>query len=97
MQPTQKKTTTALARAPRQAQVLQPNKTCKCGACEPRKPRLPKGMRRLKVYSKYSTGYTQVPVILLQGEWLRNIGFDIGDEIIVTMNQKQLIPDFGKR
>lgn len=53
-------------------------------------------MRRLKVYSKYSTGYTQVPVIMLQGEWLRNTGFNIGDEIIVTANKKQLIVDFGK-
>lgn len=69
-------------------QVLQPNKTCKCGACEPSKPKLPSSMRRLKVYSP--------DLVLGQGEWLRNTGFNIGDEIIVTANQKQLIVNFEK-
>lgn len=81
---------------PKPKQQLQPKKTCKCGACEPAKPKLPSGMRRLKVYSKYATGYNQVPLIMLQGEWLRNTGFEIGDEVLVTVNQKQLIVDFEK-
>ena len=55
-------------------QELQPNKICKCGACEPRKPKAPKGMRRLKVY--YKAGCTgTITVILLQEEWIRKIGF----------------------
>jgi hypothetical protein len=60
-------------RKPKIIQELQPNKICKCGACEPSKPKLPKGMRRLKVY--YKAGCTEtIPVILLQGEWIRNLG-----------------------
>lgn len=78
-------------------QQLQANKTCKCGVCVPPKPKLPEGTRRLKVYSKWKANdYEQDPVIMLQGEWLRNTGFDIGDEILITVTQKQLIVDFEK-
>lgn len=61
-------------------------------------PKLPEGVGRLKVYSKWkANGYEQDPVILLQGEWLRNTGFDIGEEVIVTVNKKQLFVNFEKR
>jgi hypothetical protein len=71
-------------------QELQPNKICKCGACEPRKPKLPRGMRRLKVY--YKAGYTEtIPVILLQGEWIRKLGFNVKDHVIVSERKGQLI------
>lgn len=92
---TEKETTTASLRKPRVIQQLQPNKTCKCGACEPPRPKLPEGTRRLKVCYKYSSGGTQVPAIMLQGEWLRKAGFEYGDEILVNVTKKQLIVNFG--
>ena len=73
-------------------QELQPNRTCKCGACEPRKPKLPDGMRRLKVYYKFfGRMEKQIPVILLQGEWVRNLGFEIEDHVIISTKKGQLI------
>jgi hypothetical protein len=88
----------AMARQPRPIQHLQPNKTCRCGACEPPRPRPPKGMRRLKVYYKWPSGSENtVPLIMLQGEWLRRAGFDIGDEVLVTMETNRLTIDFEKR
>ncbi len=81
-------------------QELQLNKICKCGACKPnayaeasakeQKPKLPKGMRRLKVY--YKAGCTEtIPVILLQGEWIRKLGFNVKDHVIVSEKKGQLI------
>jgi hypothetical protein len=32
---------------------------------------------------------------MLQGEWIRKAGFEYGDEMLVTVNQKQLIVNFG--
>ena len=47
-------------------------------------------MRRLKVY--YKAGCTgTIPVILLQGEWIRKLGFDVEDHVIVSENKGQLI------
>ncbi|MEJ5996016.1 SymE family type I addiction module toxin [Pedobacter sp. Du54] len=53
---------------------------------------------RLKVYYKWppSDGGT-VPLIMLQGEWLRSSGFDIGDEVLVTVETNRLTIDFEKR
>jgi len=80
------------SRKPKIIQELQPNKICKCGACEPRKPKLPQGMRRLKVY--YKAGCTEtIPVILLQGEWIRKLGFNVEDHVIVSEKKGQLIID----
>ena len=94
---TEKETILAMAKVPKLAQLRQPNRTCKCGACEPPKPKLPEGMRRLKVcYRWKANGNGQEPVILLQGEWLRKAGFEYGDEVLVTVNQKQLIVNFEK-
>ncbi len=54
--------------------------------------------RKLKVYSQSMSGtYTEVPTILLKGQWLRNAGFEAGeyvevqcegDKIILTKTQK---------
>lgn len=84
-----------MAKMPELTQLRQPHRICKCGACEPPKPKLPEGTRRLKVCYKYSSGGTQVPAIMLQGEWLRKAGFEYGDEVLVTVNNKQLIVNFG--
>lgn len=59
-------------RQPKIIQELQPNKICKCGACEPRKPKLPDGQRRLKIQPKHmqsTWSVSIVPQILLQREW----------------------------
>ncbi len=70
-------------------------KRCKCGACEPPKPKLPAGMRRLKVQPKYITDRPSknptIPVILLQGEWLRDNGFECATHVIVIEEQGRLI------
>ncbi|MES2653130.1 MAG: SymE family type I addiction module toxin [Bacteroidota bacterium] len=86
-----------MAKVPKTAQLRQPHRTCRCGACEPPKPKLPEGTRRLKVcYRWKANGNGQEPVILLQGEWLRKAGFEHGDEVIVTVTTKQLIVKFEK-
>jgi hypothetical protein len=61
-------------------QELQPNKTCTCGACEPRKPKRADGKRRLKVsphlfvsqraWVKEDSVYDYVPQIRLVGHFL---------------------------
>ncbi|WP_090997767.1 SymE family type I addiction module toxin [Pedobacter insulae] len=79
---------------PKIIQELQPNKTCKCGACEPRKPKLPEGLRRLKVqpkYMRYTWRSAVVPQIMLQGEWLRKTGFECEQHVIITVKNKRLI------
>lgn len=46
--------------------------------------------RHLKVYESTGTSKT-VPRINLQGDWLSDLGFRIGDRIIVSYNQGRLI------
>ncbi len=75
-------------------QELQPNKTCKCGACEPSKPKLPEGIRRLKIQPKHiqhTWSNSIVPQILLQGEWLRKTGFEYNEHVIITQEKGKLI------
>lgn len=57
---------------PKIIQELQPNKICKCGACEPRKTKLPDGMRRLKVYYKAGCSGT-IPVICCRENGYANL------------------------
>jgi hypothetical protein len=80
-------------------QELQPNKICKCGACEPRRPKLPDGQRRLKIQPKHmqSTWSSSiVPQILLQGEWLRKTGFEHHNHVIITQKKGKLIIELEK-
>lgn len=80
-------------------QELQPNKICKCGACEPRKPKLPEGIRRLKIQPKhmqYTWATAIVPQILLQGEWLRKTGFEFDQHVIITQEKGRLIIELEK-
>ncbi|KUO71302.1 MAG: hypothetical protein APF81_01710 [Desulfosporosinus sp. BRH_c37] len=51
------------------------------------------GNRILKVYEASGCQSLQVPCILLRGQWLKQLGFSIGDRITVTMNSGQLIID----
>ncbi|MEJ5996451.1 hypothetical protein WG904_18630 [Pedobacter sp. Du54] len=80
-------------------QELQPNKICKCGACEPRKPKLPEGVRRLKIQPKhmqYTWATAVVPQILLQGEWLRKTCFEYNNNVIITQEEGKLIIELEK-
>lgn len=84
----------ASIRQPKMFQLKQPNKKCTCGACDPPKPKLPAGMRRLKIQQKFVArvrSSTVVPVIILAGEWLRKSGFEYQEHVIITENQGQLI------
>ncbi|HTN00042.1 MAG TPA: SymE family type I addiction module toxin [Pedobacter sp.] len=90
---------TACQRKPKIIQELQPNKICKCGACEPRKPKLPEGVRRLKIQPKhmqYTWTTSIVPQILLQGEWLRKTGFECNNNVIITQKKGKLIIELEK-
>jgi len=87
-------------RQPKIIQELQPHKICKCGACEPRKPKLPDGIRRrLKIQPKhmqYTWSNSIVPQILLQGEWLRKTGFEYNKQVIITQKKGKLIIEIEK-
>lgn len=49
--------------------------------------------RKIKVYSQsgYYNANDQRPAIFLQGKWLKDLGFDIGDQVSVKCQQNQLI------
>jgi hypothetical protein len=42
-------------------------------------------------YLGFRKGYSTYPVIRLQGKWLENHGFNIGDKVQVTCYKEQLI------
>lgn len=46
--------------------------------------------RELTVYRGRGNSY-QLPQILLQGQWLQNLGFSIGDKVAVTCQQDRII------
>lgn len=57
-----------------------------------RKPKLPDGMKRLKVYNKFFGHLEgQIPVIVLWDEWIRDLGFEIEDHVIVSTKKGRLI------
>ena len=59
-----------------------------------------KKTRSMKVYEKSDYRYQSVPMIRLCGKWLKFVGFDIGEKILVKCENGQLIitPDeTGKR
>ena len=48
--------------------------------------------RSMKVYSKfYRSGRKYRPQIRLEGEWLQNVGFYIGDNISVVCEDNMLV------
>ncbi len=55
-----------------------------------------KKIRNLKVYerlvmrSSFRISYKSVPTIILSGEWLRELGFEPGDQIQVQCNNGEL-------
>ena len=44
-----------------------------------------KKTRKLKVYAQSGYHYKDTPTIILKGKWLEQAGFNIGDEIIITV------------
>ena len=60
---------------------------------KPRKKRkvMDKKIRKLKVYEASGRDYKRVPQIRLTGEWLKRLGFNIGDEIEVRCDAGKLI------
>ena len=100
MQSTENQKPTSI-RKPKIIQELQPNKICNCGACEPRKPKLPDGKRRLKVSNKLiihqrawvkeDSIYDYVPQIKLEGQWLKRSGFEGGQYVVISSENGKLI------
>ena len=58
-----------------------------------RKPRKPifKLDRRMKVYEGTGANYKKIPQLRLQGDWLEELGFEIGKPINVHCENEKLI------
>jgi hypothetical protein len=76
-------------------QIKKPESHCTCGACYVPKQKMPEGIRRLKVYYKYVNG-KRIPVLLLQGEWIRKLGFEIEDHVIIKEKKGKLVINLEK-
>ena len=57
-----------------------------------------KKSRMMKVYGQSGYRYKATPTIMLKGQWLKDLGFDIGDYISVSCENGKLIitPDVNK-
>ena len=47
--------------------------------------------RNLKVYNQSRNGYSNIPTILLKGHWLKEFGFNMGDQVILICNNEEII------
>ena len=47
--------------------------------------------RNLKVYNQSRNGYSNIPTILLKGHWLKEFGFNMGDQVILICNNDEII------
>lgn len=47
--------------------------------------------KELKIYRGSGRNYTPIPQIIIQGKWLRSLGFFIGDKVTVTQDGNRLI------
>lgn len=47
--------------------------------------------KELKIYKGSGRNYTPIPQIIIQGKWLRSLGFFIGDKVTVTQDGNRLI------
>ena len=50
-----------------------------------------KSKRKLKVYNQSQNGKYNVPAIILKGEWLKQLGFDIATNIEVTLEENKIV------
>ena len=47
--------------------------------------------RNLKVYNQSRNGYSNIPTILLKGHWLKEFGFNMGDQVILICNNDEIL------
>ena len=47
--------------------------------------------RSIKVISQSGHNYKATPTIMLKGQWLKELGFDIGDYVSITCENGQLV------
>ena len=47
--------------------------------------------RSMKVYGQSGYRYKETPAIMLKGQWLQELGFEIGDYISVSCENGKLI------
>lgn len=47
--------------------------------------------KELKIYKGCGRNYTPVPQIIIQGKWLRPLGFFVGDKVTITQEGSRLI------
>ncbi len=47
--------------------------------------------KELKIYKGSGRNYTPVPQIIIQGKWLRKLGYFIGDKVAVTVEENRII------
>lgn len=47
--------------------------------------------KELKIYKGSGRNYAPVPQIIIQGKWLRPLGYFIGDKVTVTQEGNRLI------
>ena len=51
--------------------------------------------RKLKISSQYAKALwkkpTHKPKLILSGDWMKKAGFDIGENVTITVNKNQLI------
>lgn len=47
--------------------------------------------KELTVYRASGYHYTPIPRIILQGQWMQNLGFSIGDKIAITCQQDRIL------
>ena len=47
--------------------------------------------KELKIYKGCGRNYTPIPQIIIQGKWLRPLGFFVGDKVTVTQEGSRLI------
>lgn len=47
--------------------------------------------RSVKVYGQSGYKYKETPTIMLKGQWLKELGFDIGDYVSVSCENGKLI------
>ncbi|MCR5685418.1 MAG: type I toxin-antitoxin system SymE family toxin [Lachnospiraceae bacterium] len=50
-----------------------------------------RGLHRLKIYESNGAFKKTVPKIVIQGDWVRQFGFDIGDKVRVECYEGRLV------
>lgn len=46
--------------------------------------------KNMKVYQGSGRNYVEVPKIVLQGKWLQDLGFSVGDQLTVTCSEDMI-------